>query len=37
MANEPATPWPDPDGDLRRTVALAYRSVRQRGEFDHPA
>src|SRR5690242_19309040 len=33
----PANPRPDPDEDLRRAVALAYRAVRQRSELDHPA
>jgi hypothetical protein len=33
----PASPAADPDQELRRAVALAYRSVRQQGELDHPA
>jgi|tagenome__1003787_1003787.scaffolds.fasta_scaffold20848161_2 hypothetical protein len=33
----PANPQADPDADLRRAVAVAYRTGRQRGDQHHVA
>lgn len=34
MTITPATPVPDPDLELRRAVALAYRAIRRQGGGD---